>query len=782
VSLSAFEVKGLFDLTPCGLVVCDAAGHILRANALFRELAGRGSEGELFADLLTRPSRFIFAAKVLPQLSLSGSVREIAVDLVGPDGAAQAALINASRSEAEEGRILHYFAVFPARGRREFEQEFLEAKRELIQSRDYLQLAEKLAHVGHWRTDLTTGACYWSPEIYQIYGIDPSTFEPVLQGSEAFYHPDDRAEILALVADAVANKSDFTFRKRLIQARTGDIRWVHSHGICECDPNGNVVALFGVFRDITEAVHVRQEIERSEARYRLLADHANDIITIFDLDGYLDYLSPAITKVLGYTPEELIGRPVSDIIHPEDYPATQAAYRDYIVSGDWASAPRVQYRARHKAGHYIWAEANPMVILSENGLVAAFQDVVRDISVQKATEAALEKARQDANAAADAKAQFLATMSHELRTPLTSIIGFSALLGDLLAGDAALAKHSQRIHSAGQGLLGLINDILDHSKLEAGQLELDLAPCDIAEVAHEVVELLGVQAGAKGLDLGMRGVESLPAALLLDEGRVRQILLNLLSNAIKFTPKGRVTLTMTVHPTGGGDRLLVSVRDTGVGISAEGQARLFQRFSQVDHNHDGTGLGLMICKQLVELMGGEISVVSQEGEGSEFRFDIPVTRSIPRADVEAVEVAPARLLVVDDQEAVRDLLTSLLTPQGHEVTLAADGVMALDLCEKIAFDLIFMDINMPVMDGIAAARALRDGDGPNCSTPIIAMTAADSADRHRACLHNGMNDLLPKPLDRAALNRMLGDWLGDPGIPYAPDFPEAPDLPQESVA
>ena len=158
MSLSAFEVKGLFDLTPCGLVVCDARGHILRANALFRELAGRGSEGELFADLLTRPSRFIFAAKVLPQLSLSGSVREIAVDLVGPDGAAQAVLINASRSEAEEGRILHYFAVFPARGRREFEQEFLEAKRELIQSRDYLQLAEKLAHVGHWRTDLTTGA------------------------------------------------------------------------------------------------------------------------------------------------------------------------------------------------------------------------------------------------------------------------------------------------------------------------------------------------------------------------------------------------------------------------------------------------------------------------------------------------------------------------------------------------------------------------------------------------------------------------------------------------
>ena len=374
----------------------------------------------------------------------------------------------------------------------------------------------------------------------------------------------------------------------------------------------------------------------------------------------------------------------------------------------------------------------------------------------------------EANAAAEAKAQFLATMSHELRTPLTSIIGFSALLRDLLTDDEALAKHSQRIHSAGQGLLGLINDILDHSKLEAGQLELDLAPCDVAEVTHEVVELLGIQAGAKGLALIMRGIEDLPPALLLDEGRVRQILFNLMSNAIKFTQKGRITLAITVCPAGEGEALRVSVRDTGVGISTEGQARLFQRFSQVDHNRDGTGLGLMICKQLVELMDGEIGVTSQEGTGSEFWFDIPVTRSAPTAEIDDARAGPARLLVVDDQEAVRDLLNNLLTPQGHSVTLVADGAAAVAACEGTVFDLVLMDINMPVMDGITAAGTLRRGDGPNCSTPIIAMTAAGSADRHRACLAAGMNDLLAKPLDPAALNRMLSDWLGATGLPYAP--------------
>lgn len=771
--LPNFDVKTLFDLTPCGLVVCEASGRILRANALFRELSGLEGESGQFADLLSRPSRFIYAAKILPQLSLGGVVREVTIDLVGPDGVSQAVLVNANRSEDDSGRLLHYFAVFPARGRREFETEFLQAKRDLTRHRDYLQLAEKLAQVGHWRTDLVGGTVYWSPEIYNIHGLDPASFDPGLNDTMAFYHPDDRAEVQTLMDEAIRQKTDFTFRKRLVQARTGDIRWVHSHGVCELDPTGQVVALFGVFRDVTESVRARQEIERSEARYRLLTDHANDIITIFDLDGYIDYLSPAITKVLGYAPEDLIGKQVRDIIHPDDYPETQQAYAAYVRSGDYDNAPRIQYRAMHKDGYYIWAEASPTVILSENGLVAGFQDTVRDITVQKATEAALNTARLMAHAAAEAKAQFLATMSHELRTPLTSIIGFSALLCDLLADDAALARHSHRIHTAGQGLLGLINDILDHSKLEAGQLELDLAPCDVAEVAHEVIELLGIQAGAKGLDLILTGVEDLPPALLLDEGRVRQILFNLMSNAIKFTQQGSVTLAMTVHPWEGAEALRVCVHDTGVGISPAGQARLFQRFSQVDHNRDGTGLGLMICKQLVELMGGEIGVMSREGEGSDFWFDIPVTHSAPAIDVELPMVPPSRLLVVDDQEAVRDLLNTLLTRQGHAVTLAADGALAVAACDGAVFDLIFMDINMPVMNGIAAARALRDADGPNCSTPIIAMTAADSADRHRACMSNGMNDLLPKPLDPTALNRMLADWLGASDLPYAP---------QESVA
>ena len=754
-SAPAFEVKGLFDLTPCGLVVCDASGRILRANALFQELTGLDAVGRRLADLLTRPSQFILAAKVLPQLNLTGAVREVAIDLAGPDGVPLAVLINANTGTGANGPV-HYFALFPARGRREFEQEFLQAKQDLRQSRDYLQLAEKLAQVGHWRVDLTTHACYWSPEIYQIYGIDPSTYEPVMNGTIDFYHPDDRDEIRTLIADALERKSDFTFRKRLIQNRTGDIRWVQSHGICECDPNGKIVALFGVFQDVTDTVRAQEAITQSEARYRLLADHANDIITVFGLTGDFQYLSPAITKVLGYAPDELIGRNVRDIIHADDYPITQAAYQAYVTGKDWDQAPRIQYRARHKDGHFVWAEAHPTAVV-DDGRITAFQDVVRDISAQKATEDALDRARIEANAAAEAKAQFLATMSHELRTPLTSIIGFSALLRDLLAGDDSLAKHSQRIYSAGQGLLGLINDILDHSKLEAGQLELDLAPCDVTDVAHDIADLLTVQAGAKGLALVVQADADLPPALMLDDGRLRQILLNLVGNAIKFTAKGSVILSIAVKAGEGGERLHVSVCDTGVGISEVGLAQLFQRFSQVDHNRDGTGLGLMICKQLVELMGGTIGVESREGEGSNFWFDIPVARADMSLDACDISVPPSRLLVVDDQDDIRNLLRSLLEPCGHSVDLCANGAEAVEACRSQVYDLIFMDLNMPVLDGLDATRAIR-AETINAGTPIVAVTAA-GPERQQACTAAGMSDFLPKPVSAQALRRTVADWL-----------------------
>jgi PAS domain S-box-containing protein len=617
--------KGLFDLVPCGLVVCDSTGNVLRLNAFFRQISGLPaaafSEGRAFHHYLTRPSRFVFNAQVLPQLLVAGEVREIALDIEGPKRTGVPVLLNATHDKAS-GQL--HFALFPAGERREQERQILKAQNELTRNRDYLQLAEKLAHVGHWHLDLQTRKCYWSPEIYAIHGLDPENFDPNLDAGIDLYHPDDRAEVTDILGQAIADGSEFTFCKRLLRP-DGEVRRVECQGVCERNGRGVVTGLFGVFQDITDAVRAQEEMALSEHRYRLLADNANDIITVFDLAGRFKYLSPAVSRVLGYEPADLIGRNVRSIIHPNDFEPTLDAYRAYATGGDWSCTPRIQYRAVHKEGRLIWLEAHPRAILDDSGLITGFHDTVRDIDQQKAIEKALAKASREARAAADAKAQFLATMSHELRTPLTSIIGYSSLLRDLLDETDGNRRHAQRIHGAGQGLLALINDILDHSKLEAGQLELDIEPCAVGCLVRDVIDLLTLQADAKGLDLTLTG--ALNEDLMVDEPRLRQILMNLISNAVKFTEKG----TVTVHMERRSERLYLAVSDTGPGISKAGQAHLFQRFSQVDKaaNHaGGTGLGLLICKQLTELMGGQIGVISEVGKGSTFWFEIPAVTSM----------------------------------------------------------------------------------------------------------------------------------------------------------
>lgn len=748
----------ILDSVPCGIVACDARGRIVRANAFFRKLCGIGADAPLqaFNQYLTRPSRVILNAQVLPLLQRAGQVREATLDVQANEKAVPV-LLNADR----DSHGAYVFSLFPAADRRQHDRELMLARKQLNQSRDYLELAEKLANVGHWHFDVATGQGFWSPEIYSIVGFDPDGPAPTLDESIALYHPDDRPAIAACVEGAIRTGERFSFAGRIVRPGSGEICHVAASGICEADVHGRVIGLFGVFQDVTETVQSQANLAASEIRYRLLADHSNDIITIFDIGGTINYISPAVTKILGYAPEEVIGRHVRDIVHVEDFAHVQAAYRAYVVGHVWDDAPRIRYRALHRDGHYIWAEANPTAILGADGKVAAIQDVVRDISRQKATEDALARASVEANAAAEAKAQFLATMSHELRTPLTSIIGFSGLLRDLLAGQDDLRRHALRIQTAGQALLGLINDILDYSKLEAGQLELDLAPASVAEVVSDVVDLLHMQAEARGLYLIVNGLDSLPASLLVDDGRLRQILLNLVGNAIKFTTAGGVTVTAAYDPDGAG-RLKFSVRDTGPGISEAGQTALFQRFSQVDRaTHDGsggTGLGLSICRQLVELMHGSIGVNSALGKGAEFWFEIPLPDTVSAAGG-SPEHVPGRLLVVDDQDAVADLLVTLLQRHGHVVDVAHNGYDAVEACRRSIYDLVLMDINMPVMDGFAASRAIRDSSPLNRDVPILALTAAGGTARQQACLAAGMNALLLKPVNPATLSDAVALWL-----------------------
>jgi signal transduction histidine kinase/ActR/RegA family two-component response regulator len=373
----------------------------------------------------------------------------------------------------------------------------------------------------------------------------------------------------------------------------------------------------------------------------------------------------------------------------------------------------------------------------------------------------LAAARDRAEAALAAKGEFLANMSHELRTPLTSIIGFAGLLRDEALDDRQ-NRYVRRITDASQALLAVINDVLDFSKLEAGELALDPQPVDPDALIHQTVALVSLQAETKGLALRIAN-GPLPSAVHLDEGRFRQVLLNLVSNAVKFTEAGEVCVTADYasHRSGA---LKVSVADTGPGVPPDRLDRLFQRFSQADgsisRRYGGTGLGLAICRRLVELMGGAISVETAAGQGSTFTFDVaaPIAPPQTTGETEAAAFADASVLLVDDAAANRELVRTLLEALGVRVSDTDTGEAALALTQTRRFDLILLDIRMPGMDGLAVARNIRKAEGPNRLTPILALTADVQQSDVDACREAGMNDHIAKPVNVADLLSKTARW------------------------
>jgi PAS domain S-box-containing protein len=497
-----------------------------------------------------------------------------------------------------------------------------------------------------------------------------------------------------------------------------------------------------------------------EMRYRLLADRATDIISLTDIDGRIIYVSPSVQTVTGYSAEELAGFSVNGSIHPSDITPFRRAYQE-LIDGVREPGTPVRYRIRHKQGHWIWIEGNPSPVRDEQGAVIEFVDVSRDVSEQVGLEESLEAARTEAELSARVKTEFLANMSHEIRTPLTSIVGFAGFLDELKLPDPA-GRYVDRVVSASRTLLAIVNDILDFSKLEAGKLEIKARPCDAAQCARDVLELFHPQAEAKGVVLEFVAGR-LPQRVMVDPDRLRQVLMNLAGNAVKFTQTG--TVKVEVAYDNDTQRLKCKVSDTGPGLDKEARSKLFQRFSQVDGSmtraHGGTGLGLAICKGLVDAMGGEIGVKSRKGKGATFWFDLPAPSA--RAPIvpteENVDIAPlagVRMLAVDDNPANLEILRSLLTPLGVELSEATGGAEAVEAANTAPYDLILMDLRMPGVDGWAAATAIRGGEGPNRDIPILAFSADVTVDRRG--VEDAFDAMVRKPVEPMVLIREVLRW------------------------
>lgn len=548
------------------------------------------------------------------------------------------------------------------------------------------------------------------------------------------------------------------------------------------------------------------EQQKRDAMLSLVARKTTNAVVITDADGTVEWANEAFIRMTGFEFNEIAGRKPGDFLQGEDTdPETVAHMRQRLAARKGFEVEIINY-TKAKEPYWISILCQPV---EEEGEPLRYIAIESDITRRKATELLLERSRREleaqldqtqeanarielqakelvelaeaeaelrikAEAAEKAKSEFLASMSHEIRTPMTGVMGFADMLLDDDLPPASADKVRQ-IKTATQSLVGIINDVLDISKLDAGKMEFEPRAFETATVISDVTALFREISSARKqgrLEIGYTIKDGTPPFVKMDPMRLRQILVNLVGNAVKFTEAGRVDLTCGLDESG--SLLRFEVSDTGIGIPEKALATLFDAFTQADTSisrmYQGTGLGLSICKRLVGLMGGEIGVESTAGKGSTFWFTLPfetATREeVPQhaeaeADAKDTSDTPLHILVAEDNEVNRAIISSILKSFGHTAEMVENGQDAVTAVQRGTYDLILMDIRMPVMSGIDATRAIRSREEPDARIPIIALTADVVSENRESYFEIGMDGCVAKPIDREELARSIGSVMRD---------------------
>lgn len=627
--------------------------------------------------------------------------------------------------------------------------------------------------VGIFHTDASAKVIYVNPEGAHIFGREP---RDLLNDSWVdSVHEEDRSEVVSRwhAAAAAGKVFDHTYRVVRRDGRTVHVR-VRAQAVRL--PGGSTGGYVGSVEDVGEQVLYeaqlragKEAIQRSEERLHRALEGSGLALWDLDVRNERVYLSEQWSLMLGGPHKETrcTASELLELVPEEDRPGVRAVL-DPVLRGT-SSLYVVQHRVRRRDGTLLWIHSEGGVAQSDaQGRPVRMVGTNRDITQSKRAEQELRIARDAADAANSAKSHFLATMSHEIRTPLNGIIGMTKLMLDEKLSPE-VRRHADLIDRSAHSLLSLVNDILDVSKIEAGQMEIERVPFDLHELVQDLATLYRLRATEKSLLFRVRLDPGVPQHVLADPTRLRQVLVNLLGNALKFTSSGWIGLDVKATQEDAAYVLQFTVADTGIGIPPEVQPQLFTRFMQADSSTSrkfgGSGLGLSIVRQLVDLMGGSVEVSSTIGKGSRFTVSIPVlaAEESPAASMWQDLAPPSRtmrVLIAEDNTTNQVVAFGMLRKLGYEdVSVANDGAEALQMAQQEHYDVILMDCQMPEMDGYEATRRLREA---GCDSAIIAMTAnAIKGDRER-CLEVGMNDYLTKPIDLKVLRTMLARWAGTP--------------------
>ena len=539
--------------------------------------------------------------------------------------------------------------------------------------------------------------------------------------------------------------------------------------------NGEIIGILGAYLDISERKKAEEALRSSQERTRTILQTAMDGFWLGSSDGVILEVNEAYCRMSGYSREEIIGKRITDLDATESPAETAARIGRIIAEGE----ERFETKQRRKDGSIFDVEVSVQYQKAEGGRMVVF---LRDITLRKQAEETINRqleelkiAKAQAEESVRLKTEFLSNMSHEIRTPMNAVLGMADLLRDTPLSEEQ-RDYLETINQSGHLLLGIINDILDLSKIEAGKVELERLPFDLRELVALLGSLAISKLKEKSLEWVVNIAPEIPPRLIGDSLRLQQVLMNLISNAIKFTPeKGTVMLDISMASFDASQVAIeFSVIDNGIGIPKEKHELIFGAFTQADgsttREHGGTGLGLTIAERLVRLMGGELGVKSRPGTGSVFHFscvfpialrEIASSGTPPSTGVAPVSVRPLRILVAEDNAANQMVLARFLEKAGHSVALATDGNQAIECYRQAEFDIILMDIQMPEKNGFQAAAEIKalGTTLKRRKVPIIAVTAhALEGDREK-CLSLGMDGYLSKPIDRKELMSTIAQFV-----------------------